>query len=411
MLLPARGTRDLLPDEFAKHEFIVQTAKSIGRTYGFQEMNIPIFEYTEVFDRSLGELSDVVNKEMYTFADKSNRSITLRPEFTAGIMRAVLSGNLQHELPLRFFSNGPLFRYDRPMSGRYRQFHQINFEYLGVFNPWYDAELLKLCVDITNALGIANKVTLEINSLGCSKSRNDHKKDLTQYFNKYKDKLSDLSKLRLTKNPLRIFDSKEEQDQEICENAPLIKNYYTKESEDYFNETLSYLEAFGIQYQVNPKLVRGLDYYSHTIFEFIAAELGAQSTVFAGGRYDGLSMVMQRPKISAIGVSGGIERLSMIADMSSIEKQQTIVVFPIDQKNIAYAFKLADDLRNNGIVTIIDIDGKIGKRIQKANKKNIKFAIFIGDEEEQNQSFKVKNLNSSEETIAYSMDALLNEIQ
>jgi histidyl-tRNA synthetase len=398
MLQPLRGTKDLLPQEFIVHDYIINQAKKVGQLYGYLQMDIPIMEYSKIFDRTLGETSDVISKEMYSFLDKSNNSISLRPEFTAGIIRAFISNGLHHYLPIKFFSHGPVFRYDRPMAARQRQFHQLNFEYVGVLSPYSDAETIKLACDIIKALEIEDYVVLEINSLGCPESRAAYQAKLVEYFNKHKNKLSQDSLRRLEKNPMRILDSKDENDKIIVSEAPLIEEYYSIAAKKYFDELLHLLELVNIKYLINPRLVRGLDYYCHTAFEFVSPMLGSQSTVIAGGRYDGLCKLMGGVDTPAIGFASGIERLALIRDYH-ILLTRPIFLLPISETNNEYCFILADKLRQAGVPIILDMQGKIGRRIQRANRDKARYVIFVGEEEQENAQFKIKDLDQSQEHI------------
>ena len=398
-LQPLRGMKDLLPDDYKVHDYIITKAKDIGELYGYRQMSTPILEYTKVFNRSMGESSDVISKEIYSFSDKSDDSIALRPEFTAGIMRAFISNGLQHKLPLKFFSTGSVFRYDRPQAGRQRQFHQLNYEYIGAKGAVTDAETLKLAADILEALEILQDTTLELNSLGCSESRTIYQQKLIEYLNNFKDELSEDSKVRLLRNPMRILDSKNEGDQKIVANAPILSEYYTDESKNYFEELLKYLDVLGVKYTINPRLVRGLDYYCHTAFEFTTTKLGSQSTILAGGRYDGLSRIMgNNDDVPAIGFAAGIERIALMRDYIVRSLRPTFVL-PIGENNILYSLKIADQLRLHGLPAIIDTNGKIAKRMQRAVNDNAKFVIFIGDEEQANNNLKIKNLETHEEHI------------
>lgn len=398
-LQPLRGTKDLLPDSFAVHEHIIKTAQTVGALYGYKPMSTPLIEYTRVFDRTLGDVSDIVSKEMYSFPDKSGESIALRPEFTAGIVRAVLSGGLQHKLPLKFFSYGPVFRYDRPQSGRQRQFHQINFEYIGASGAYTDAETIKLAVDILAALDILPYTTLEINSLGCLQSRELYQKKLVEYFSGYKDQLSELSLKRLYNNPLRILDSKEEDDKRLVANAPSVAESYTDLAREYFSNVLETLELLGIKYTINPKLVRGLDYYCHTAFEFTTGKLGSQSTVLAGGRYDGLTKIMGGPEIPAIGFAGGIERLALMKEFN-VTEPGSLFIMPIAENNVKAAILLTDKLRQISKTTPIipALSGKMNKRMQTALESGARYIVFIGDEEEASGNFKLKDLEARQES-------------
>ncbi len=398
-LQPVRGMKDVLSDEYKRLKYITDAANRVSSYYGFEPIDIPIMEYTEVFSRTLGEDSDVVNKEMYSFNDRGGDSLTLRPEFTAGIVRAIFSGGLQQNLPLRLFSHGPVFRYDRPQKGRYRQFSQINFEMLGQEGAFTDAEMIAMARQFLSEIGVLDKVTLELNSLGCEETRAAHRCALVEYFSKYKDSLSKDSLTRLEKNPLRILDSKEPNEQEIIAGAPKVSDYYTKESRSYFEELQSHLEDFDISYQINPAMVRGLDYYSHTTFEFTTDQLGAQGTVLAGGRYDKLAEIMSSKSMPAIGCAGGVERLRFLTDISP-SSQPEIRIMPIEDSdsNSSYVTKTLKTLREAGIKTTLDSRGKLAKRMQRALQDEVKYLIFVGAEEVQHSQLQVKNLSSREET-------------
>lgn len=393
-----RGTKDLLPEDYIIHDYIIKVAQHVGNLYGYQGMNTPIIEYTKIFDRSLGETSDIISKEIYNFIDKSGNNIALRPEFTAGIIRAVISNQLYQSLPLKFFTSGPVFRYDRPQAGRQRQFHQINFEYIGGEGPLADAETIHLAYDILKALAIDTNVTLEINSLGCSDTRRIYEQKLVEYLQDYQSELSEDSQRRLLKNPMRILDSKDKNDQKILANSPIISSYYSSDAAKYFDELVRYLDLLKINYIINPRLVRGLDYYCHTAFEFTSTKLGAQSTVMAGGRYDNLSKILGGQEVKAIGFAAGIERLALMGQYN-IAKIRPIFVLPIADHNIDYSLALTNLLRNNNISVILDIKGKIAKRLQRANARNARYAIFVGDDEQMANQLKLKDLDKEQEHI------------
>ena len=404
-LQPLRGTKDLLPLEFAAHDHIINTGKNIGTLYGYTPMSTPIIEYTNVFNRTLGETSDAISKEIYSFQDRSNESIALRPEFTAGVMRAYISNSLTHSLPLKFFSSGPLFRYDRPQLGRQRQLHQINFEYIGAEGPHTDAETIKLACDILSSLGLLNDVTLELNSLGCAESRSAYQAKLSEYFNGHKEHLSEDSLKRLTKNPMRILDSKDANDKKIAENAPVISDSYTQESKEYFARVQEGLNTLKVKYKINDRLVRGLDYYCHTAFEFTTDKLGAQSSVIGGGRYDGLAEIMGGPATPAIGFAAGIERLALMMQYMP-SKPRPVYILPIGEENTNTGLYVTDQLRNAGICAILEIKGKIDKRLTRALNNEAKHVIFIGDEERVNGKYKVKDLDLRTETVASLADII-----
>lgn len=393
-----RGMKDLMPSEFCRHDYIKRISKTISELYGYLEISTPILEYTEIFDRTLGDTSDVVSKEIYSFLDRKGRNIALRPEFTAGIMRAVMSNGIYNKLPFKAFSYGPVFRYDRPQDGRQRQFHQLNFEHIGAEGPYCDAEIIKLAVHILDKLGIFNDITLEINSLGCTKSRTNYQKALIKYFSSQYKYLSSDSQRRLKTNPLRILDSKDKNDKLILQNSPLIVDYYTDEAYDYFEQVRKYLEILGIRFILNPKLVRGLDYYSHIVFEFTTTKLVAQATVLAGGRYDGLSEIMGGPKIPAIGFAAGVERIAMMAKFKTgIIKP--VFIIPIGSECEVYAINLSNSMREKGICAVLDLNDRITKRIQRAIVFLARFVVFIGLVEMSKSRYKLKDLASSEEKL------------
>ncbi|MGI4800141.1 MAG: histidine--tRNA ligase, partial [Janthinobacterium lividum] len=311
-LQPVRGTRDLIGDEQRRHAHVIETARRVAGLYGLEEWATPIFEETRVFARTLGDTSDVVTKEMYTFEDRGGDSVTLRPENTAGVCRALLSNGLTQSLPQKVFYAGPMFRYERPQKGRYRQFHQIGAELIGAPEPLADAEIIALGWHILTVLGIADSVVLELNTLGDATSRDAYRAALVAYFTAHKESLSSDSLNRLEHNPLRILDSKDEGDKALVRDAPTIQPSLTTEAAAFYDGLKTHLGRFGVPFRENPRIVRGLDYYSHTAFEFVTDQLGAQGTVMGGGRYDGLMQQMGGPAIPAVGWAAGVERLSML---------------------------------------------------------------------------------------------------
>jgi histidyl-tRNA synthetase len=391
-LQPVRGTKDLFGVEYEKHEYIIEIAKKIAKAYNYQGISTPIFEFSNIFKRSLGETSDVVGKEMYSFLDKSNEEITLRPEFTASVCRAYISNGLKQFLPLKFFTHGPLFRYERPQKGRQRQFHQLNYEFLGPASPIIDAEIIAMAVDLLDKLDVLKSTSLELNSLGCVETRKKYQTTLVEYLKDYESNLSEDSKTRLYTNPLRILDSKDEDDKNIVVNAPKINDHFTAEAEDFFLKLQEYLTLLGIKFNLNPNLVRGLDYYNHTSFEFITKELGAQGTVLGGGRYNGLIKLLGGDNTEGIGFAAGIERLSLLTLLpDKVNRYCTLIS---DQE---ISIKIANDLRKQGILLQFEYGVKFDKALKHAVKNNCKFAIFIGEDEVKSNSAKVKNLDTREE--------------
>lgn len=405
-----RGTKDLLFDEWYKFKYIQQVANNISSLYGFVPVETPIFEYTEVFTKTLGDSSDIITKEMYIFDDKGGKSITLRPEFTAALVRLLIDKKLQ--LPAKLFSTGPVFRYERPQKGRQRQFHQINFEVFGIEDTKSDVELISLCQHLLTEFGINNNIRLEINSLGDSGTIIKYRESLVSYFEKYKYDLSEDSKNRLIKNPLRILDSKDKKDQSIISDAPKISDYYTKEASHFFDQVLNGLQFLNIPYIINNKLVRGLDYYCHTVFEFITEDLGAQGTVLAGGRYDNLVSSMGGKYTPAIGFAGGIERIMELINYSPREKRPVCLI-PIGKQAELYSLKLADKLRKSGLYVNYEYGNTLKVKMKKANQANAKVALIFGDEELNNKTVKIKDMDTGEEEVIMCDDiieriALLN---
>lgn len=393
-LQPVRGTHDLLPEDSRRHRRVEDLALTIAGRYGFGEISTPIFEFTEVFSRTLGETSDVVTKEMYSFNDRSGDSITLRPEGTAGVARAFISGGLAQQLPLKLFYRGPMFRHERPQKGRLRQFHQIGVELLGVEGPQGDVEVIALAAHILDDLGLGLAATLELNSLGDADSRAAYRRALVDYLSGHRDRLSKESLDRIERNPLRVLDSKDEGDRAVVAGAPLLTDYLNEPSRAFFQEVQDGLAALGIAHRVNPRLVRGLDYYCHTAFEFTTTLLGAQGTVLAGGRYDGLIAQMGGPATPGIGWAAGIERLSMLlADVSVGARPLTVV--PMNRAMDALC--LCQRLRRAGFSVDLGYSGNLKKRLARANRVNARAALILGDEEWDREAVAVRDLDSGQQ--------------
>lgn len=392
-LQPVRGTHDLLPADAVRHRAVVESARDVALRYGYSEMATPIFEFSDVFRRSLGDTSDVVTKEMYTFTDKGGEEVTLRPEGTAGVARAVISNGLVQDLPLKFFYAGPMFRYERPQKGRLRQFHQIGIELIGVAQPLADIEVIACGAAILRELGVLDRAVLEINTLGDAESRRAYRDVLVDYLRQFWNELSEDSRLRLERNPLRVLDSKDEGDRRIIAEAPLYSDYLTTAAREFFAEVTAGLDALGIRYQLNPRLVRGLDYYGHTAFEITAEELGAQKTIMAGGRYDGLIAEMGGPPTPGIGWAGGIERIgTLIAEPPP--SPRPIAVVPIGTAAEREGVILADRLRRSGFVIELGYSGNLGKRLKRANKLNARAAIILGADELAKGAATLRDLDS-----------------
>lgn len=406
-LQPVRGTHDLLPDDMRRHQTVVDRIRRCAALYGFEEMATPIFEFTEVFSRTLGETSDVVSKEMYTF-ERSGDHITLRPEGTAGICRAFISNGLAQQVPFKAFYQGPMFRYERPQKGRQRQFHQVGVELLGIESPQADIEVLALAAQFLDTLGLQGQVTLEINTLGDSASRTAYRDALVAYLLPFHDQLSEDSKTRLEKNPLRILDSKDEGDRKIIANAPVFSDSLNDASLAFFEEVKQGLDALGIAYTVNPRLVRGLDYYCHTAFEFTTTALGAQGTVLAGGRYDGLIQSMGGTPTPGIGWAAGVERLAMLVD-GVPDKARPIALIPMGDAAEALALPLANQLRRAGLPVDMAYGGAMKKRMKRANTVNARVAVILGDDELARNEATVRDLDSGEQS-AVALDGLVQAL-
>ncbi|MDO8605272.1 MAG: histidine--tRNA ligase [Phaeospirillum sp.] len=389
-LQPVRGTHDLLPDDSRRHRWVEEIAFAAARRYGFGEISTPIFEFTEVFSRTLGETSDVVTKEMYTFADRSGDSLTLRPEGTAGVARAFISNGLAQSLPLKLFYRGPMFRHERPQKGRLRQFHQVGVELLGVESPLADVEVIALAWRVLSELGVAGKVRLELNTLGDAESRLAYRDTLTTYLSDFRTALSEDSRNRLDRNPLRVLDSKDEGDRKIVEGAPLMGDSLTPAAREFFHTVTDGLTQLGIPFVTNPKLVRGLDYYCHTAFEFTTTALGAQGTVLAGGRYDELIAQMGGTRTPGIGWAAGVERLSMLVDEVPAGVRP-ITVIPMGDSLRAMA--VAERLRRAGMTVDLGYTGNMKKRMARADKVNARFAVILGEEEASRGAVTIRDLD------------------
>ena len=383
-LQPARGTHDLIGDEFRRHHQVIEIARRIAALYGFEEWATPIFEDTRVFARGLGDTSDVVSKEMYTFEDRGGESITLRPENTAGVCRALVSNGLtQANLPRKVFYAGPMFRYERPQKGRYRQFHQIGIEVLGAAEPLADAEVIACGWHIQQELGIAEGTVLEINTLGDTASRDAYRAALVAYFAAHREVLSADSQARLERNPLRILDSKDPADRTIIADAPTIHDHLTGEAAGFYAAVKRYLDAFHVPFRENARIVRGLDYYSHTAFEFVTDRLGAQGTVMGGGRYNGLVEEMGGPPTPSVGWAAGVERLSLLLEAAGRTQPapRPVAVIPVGEAAEGAALELLQTLRRAGVVSEIAYRGNLKRRMERANRIAARAAIIIGEEE------------------------------
>ncbi len=392
-----RGTHDIFGDEARRHRRVVDTARRTAELYGYGDMATPVFEFTGVFARSLGETSDVVAKEMYTFADRGGEEITLRPENTASVMRAILQHGMLQSVPLRFFYAGPMFRYERPQKGRMRQFHQIGVELVGAPEPLADVEVIAIGRHILEALDLGADVTLELNSLGDPASRSAYRDALKAYLERFRDDLSEDSRGRLERNPLRILDSKDERDRRIVAEAPPLEAHYNDESRRFFEAVKAGLEQLGIAYRVNRNLVRGLDYYTHTAFEFTTEKLGAQSAVIAGGRYDGLMEQLGGPATPGVGWAAGIERLGLLLD-GTPPAPRPVALVPIGPAAEREAVALAGELRRGGIAVDLAFKGKPGQRMKRADRIGAATAVVFGDDELATGQVLLRDLATGEQT-------------
>jgi histidyl-tRNA synthetase len=405
---PVRGTQSLLGEDADRLAAVVAAFDRVRRLFGFKRVEIPTIEQTSVFARTIGETTDVVSKEMYSFDDRGGESITLRPEFTAGICRAYLSEGWQQFAPLKVATHGSAFRYERPQKGRFREFHQLDAEIIGAAEPQADVELLSLGYQLLQQLGIADGVTLELNTLGDPETRETWRTSLIDYFEGHKADLSADSRARLQRNPLRILDSKDPTDRAICANAPSVDDCLTTAAAEFFAAVTAGIDAAGVPWKRNPRLVRGLDYYRHTAFEFVTDRLGAQGTVIAGGRYDGLMEALGGPHTPAVGWAAGIERLAMMIDSPQREKP-TVVVIPLGERAVAEGQRIVAGLRGEGIASEVGYRGNMKKRMSRANESGAAYALIIGDDELDRGEAQLKHLATGEQR-AISLDRIAEAI-
>lgn len=400
-LQSVRGTQDFLPETAEKMRHLENKAHARAQLFGFGEIVTPIFEFTDIFHRTMGETSDVIHKETYTFTDRSGDSLTLRPEGTAGIARAFISEGLAQNLPLKFYYSGPMFRHERPQKGRYRQFNQIGIEYLGVESPLADVECIQLAWQILKDFGLHKNCLLEINTLGDKISRENYRKKLIDFLTPLKSQLSPDSQMRLDKNPMRILDSKDPKDKELLKGCPLMENELSPASLDFYSRVKAELKNLGIPFKENPQLVRGLDYYCHTVFEFVTSELGAQGTVLAGGRYDGLIESMGGPSTPGVGWAAGLERLCELSlGQKNLEtKKIKIAIAPADPVGESESLKIAEILQNKNLAVEILWNGNVGKKMKKANTIGASHVIIIGSNEVSQKQVTIKNFSTGEQKI------------
>lgn len=405
---PIRGMQSLLGGEADRMAAVVAAFDRVRRLYGFKRLEVPVLEPTQVFARTIGETTDVVAKEMYSFEDRSGDSVTMRPEFTAGICRAYLSEGWQQYAPLKVATHGSAFRYERPQKGRFREFHQLDAEIIGAGEAAADVELLALADQLLRELGISDGVTLHLNTLGDAETREAWRGALVEHFRGSADRLSEDSRDRLERNPLRILDSKDPRDRPIADAAPAIDDFLTNEASDFFAQVTAGLDAAGVKWTRDPRLVRGLDYYRHTAFEFVTDRLGAQGAVVAGGRYDGLIEALGGPHTPAVGWAAGIERLAMLIDAPEPERPSVVVV-PLGERAEIAAQAIVTGLRREGVATDMAYRGNLKKRLSRANAAGATYALILGDDELDRGEAQLKTLATGEQRPV-SLDLLTEAI-
>ena len=409
-----KGTNDILPENSHDWQFVEGKMLETSRLYGFREIRVPVFEHTEVFKRSVGDTTDVVQKEMYTFDDKGGRSLTLRPEFTAGVVRSCIENGLVNgALPLKVCYVGGCYRYEKPQAGRLREFHQFGAECFGAKSPAADAEMISLAKSILDGIGI-EKISLEINSIGCPECRKKYHIALKTYFENYKSELCDTCRDRLDRNPMRILDCKSPVCKKIAENAPVVIDFLCEECRDHFEGVKRHLDAMNIKYTVNPHIVRGLDYYTKTVFEFVSGDIGAQATVCGGGRYDGLVSQMGGPKLPALGFAMGIERLMLCLKNQNTslpdEKKCDLYIAPLGSAAELKASELCKKLRRDGFEVQTDICGRgLKAQMKYADKIGALYSTVIGDDEINAGNIKLKNMKSGD-TVQIDIEELSEKL-
>lgn len=407
-----KGTKDVLPSESYKWHYVENTVREIARNYGFHEIRTPVFEHTELFLRGVGDTTDIVNKEMYTFTDKGDRSMTLKPEGTAGVARCFIENALDNNpQPTKMYYITPVFRYEKPQSGRLREHHQFGIELYGSDSPYADAEVIALAKNIFDKIGIKS-LELNINSIGCPTCRAEYSKALREYFAAYKDKLCPTCLERLEKNPLRILDCKVEECKNIAKDAPVVLDYLCDDCRAHHDKLKELLSETGIEYTVNPQIVRGLDYYTGTVFEFVSTAIGSQGTVCGGGRYNNLVKELGGKEVPAVGFGMGIERLLMVMDNAGVsmgqEENSLLYVASLGQTAQTYALRLVTALRRDGISADCDIMGKSLKAQMKyADKMKYKYVCIIGDDEISKGVAPVKDM-FEKTTVELKLDELLD---
>ncbi len=407
-----KGTKDVLPKDVHKNQYIEATALDIASKFGYKEIRTPVFEHTELFQRGVGDTTDVVQKEMYTFDDKGGRSITLRPEGTAGAVRSYLENGLCNEaLPQKVCYLTSCYRYEKPQAGRLREFHQFGVECFGSASPLADAEIIALAKSLFDSLGVKD-LSLEINSIGCPTCRAEYHKALKEYFSSRKDELCDTCKSRLDRNPMRILDCKSPICHEIAEGAPVVIDYLCDECKEHFENVQKYLKAQNIEYTINPQIVRGLDYYTKTVFEFVSSSIGAQGTVCGGGRYDGLVEELGGQHTPSLGFGMGIERLMLLMEAQGCEfpeaEKPDLFIVALGEKATLKAVEIAKDMRAEGFSALLDLNQRsVRAQMKYADKLGAKFNVVIGDNEVEAKTAKLKNMQTGEET-EINLDTFVN---
>lgn len=407
-----KGTKDVLPKDVHKNQYIEATALDIASKFGYKEIRTPVFEHTELFQRGVGDTTDVVQKEMYTFDDKGGRSITLRPEGTAGAVRSYLENGLCNEaLPQKVCYLISCYRYEKPQAGRLREFHQFGVECFGSASPLADAEIIALAKSLFDTLCVKD-LSLEINSIGCPTCRAEYHKALKEYFSSRKDELCDTCKSRLDRNPMRILDCKSPICHEIAEGAPVVIDYLCDECKEHFENVQKYLKAQNIEYTINPQIVRGLDYYTKTVFEFVSNSIGAQGTVCGGGRYDGLVEELGGQHTPSLGFAMGIERLMLLMEAQGCEfpeaEKPDLFIVALGEKATLKAVEIAKDMREEGFSALLDLNQRsVRAQMKYADKLGAKFNVVIGDNEVETKTAKLKNMQTGEET-EINLDTFVN---
>lgn len=407
-----KGTKDVLPNESYKNQYIEATCLGVAENFGYKEMRTPVFEHTELFQRGVGDTTDVVQKEMYTFDDKGGRSITLRPEGTAGAARAFLENGLSNEaLPQKICYLTSCYRYEKPQAGRLREFHQFGIECFGATSPLADAEMISLAKQIFDELGVKD-LHLELNSIGCPECRAEYHKALKEYFSQYKDKLCDTCNDRLERNPMRILDCKSPVCSEIAKGAPVVLDYLCDECREHFQKVKSYLDAANIEYIVNPQIVRGLDYYTKTVFEFVSDAIGSQGTVCGGGRYDGLLEELGGQHTPSLGFAMGLERLQLVMEAQGCNfpepSRPDLFIVAMGEKATLKVVEIAKDMRDEGFSVVYDLNGRsLRAQMKYADKLGAKFNVVIGDNEVENKVVSLKDMTTGESS-EINLDTFVN---